>query len=778
MVPKPKYKLSNYSESGKKACAFYLSEEGCKNGANCKFLHEKPVSGAAPICTDASSVGSSSSSSVVSSESSDNNDNSFNNAVTSTTITQNTDKVSSEQEAPSEAKSKNKQKKEKKEKEHVQTNSTEDGRTPLKLKPSKKKCNFFNTKAGCQNGANCKFVHEVDTGLNDNNNTKQNKGTSNKASSKQNQEQQQFQKDLLLLQQQQQQLAKLQGQLLKQQQEGLKQQKKSKKRKKKDVAISSVFASQSSNHGNKTPEKTQTKPDKIENDKQVSIFALGPSDSPPQAKKTKYMTPETEQVHHSKFSAHSSQEQSQDMSEEESPSYKLKTKPLVGSYSAMAFPSSSSNVIQYNHLSEDSEDDEGIRYVKELKARLSAKPKIEGTNSSKKHQQTTPLQRESSFRSLSLPIAPFTVKSKSTTTPNKPDANATQDNKNIVLPSPIPTSAEGCQYLPAIEASRAHARYNISYNFDKLKESLGDERDWIQTKKKKKNSISENTPQVIAIDCEMVECKDPVTGIIDGKSLCRISVINAINPSEVLLDTLVKPIWPVTNYRTWVNGITEADLENVKFTLRHAQAFMMALCSHNTVIIGHAVCNDLIALKMEHYCNVDTSFLFKVKGDESEDQTWVPSLKDCALAVLEKEMPTTHDSINDARVSLECCNYFLSNDGHVEEVTRTRKNFGSDTYDSLLVHRIPRQSCEKKDILDLFLYNCFIKPKEVNDIEFGTSTGKTFVRFSTNKHASLAFESLKGNPAPDKTGKLQKKVYMRNGDYVQVRKMMKSKKEK
>ena len=47
-----------------------------------------------------------------------------------------------------------------------------------------------------------------------------------------------------------------------------------------------------------------------------------------------------------------------------------------------------------------------------------------------------------------------------------------------------------------------------------------------------------------------------------------------------------------------------------KSTLEHAQAFMMALCDEETVIIGHAVHNDLIALKMEHISNFDTSYLY------------------------------------------------------------------------------------------------------------------------------------------------------------------------
>ena len=40
-------------------------------------------------------------------------------------------------------------------------------------------------------------------------------------------------------------------------------------------------------------------------------------------------------------------------------------------------------------------------------------------------------------------------------------------------------------------------------------------------------------PSVLAMDCEMCETTDPVTGSVDGNTLVRISIINGHNPSEV-----------------------------------------------------------------------------------------------------------------------------------------------------------------------------------------------------------------------------------------------------
>merc|ERR1719330_1777460 len=79
---------------------------------------------------------------------------------------------------------------------------------------------------------------------------------------------------------------------------------------------------------------------------------------------------------------------------------------------------------------------------------------------------------------------------------------------------------------------------------------------------------------------------------------------------------------------------------------------MTSLCSAETVIIGHAVQNDLVSLQMDHRTVVDSALLFPVEGAESP--RIVCSLKDLATNVLGRDMPETHDSVNDARVTLAC----------------------------------------------------------------------------------------------------------------------------
>ena len=370
------------------------------------------------------------------------------------------------------------------------------------------------------------------------------------------------------------------------------------------------------------------------------------------------------------------------------------------------------------------------------------------------------------FRSLNLPITSFSIEGQATKTP--PATIAVK--AKVVQPLPLPEhTPAGRKWLDAVTKTREHVRYSGSFDFEKMKESdeeagRGYATDWITARQF--GSWCLENPQAIAIDCEMCETRDPVSGSIDSKALCRLSVINADNPEEVLLDTLVKPAWPVVDHRSRINGIKEEHLANVQFTLRHAQAFLMALCSNETVIIGHALHNDLGALKMEHHCIVDSSFLFPIKDTPNA----TPSLKDLALSVVKKEMPQTHDSVNDARIALLCLETYLAKKGNVSPIERSlSRNAIAAT--QLFVHRIPKM-CQPSHLNNMFLTHTSVQPTEVDEIEFKTDTGRTHVTFRSSRHATLAFDTLEGKEEADASGRMQKKVYLKNGGYVRVRMMV------
>jgi RNA exonuclease 1 len=404
-----------------------------------------------------------------------------------------------------------------------------------------------------------------------------------------------------------------------------------------------------------------------------------------------------------------------------------------------------------------------------------------------KKQHIQPALQSSDFRSFvsSLPVASFSIPdSKSTPAPvqhpehvanssprnglkNPPSASKKEEN-HAHAGRTLPTSSEVARkWNKAVTKTRQHERYDIAYDFVRYKENdaqNGINVEWL--KAKPYGPWCKSHPQAIAIDCEMCETQDPLSGAKNPKALCRISVVNAEKPQEVLLDTLVRPSWPVIDYRTRINGVTKEHLDSVEFTLRHAQAFMMALCSEETVIVGHAVHNDLAAINMEHEVVVDSSFLYRAK-----DSTHATvSLKDVVKAVMNTDMPETHDSVNDARKALECVLHWVKKEGKVDLIERSPKHSHYKS-NQLFVHRIPKQ-CKTEHLTNMFLKHTTIQPVDVDEILFSGNTGKTHVNFRSPAHANLAFDSIEGNAEEDLSGRLQKKVYLRNGDYVRVRKVV------
>ena len=66
-------------------------------------------------------------------------------------------------------------------------------------------------------------------------------------------------------------------------------------------------------------------------------------------------------------------------------------------------------------------------------------------------------------------------------------------------------------------------------------------------------SFKGETP-IVAIDCEMVEVNR------NGDGLARASIVNY--NGHVLYDKFIKPEGIITDYRTWVSGVTPASMKN------------------------------------------------------------------------------------------------------------------------------------------------------------------------------------------------------------------------
>ncbi|XP_072804173.1 RNA exonuclease 1 homolog isoform X1 [Vicugna pacos] len=108
-------------------------------------------------------------------------------------------------------------------------------------------------------------------------------------------------------------------------------------------------------------------------------------------------------------------------------------------------------------------------------------------------------------------------------------------------------------------------------------------------------------PGIYALDCEM-------SYTTYGLELTRVTVVDT--DLQVVYDTFVRPDNEIVDYNTRFSGVTEADLADTSISLRDVQAVLLSMFSADTILIGHSLESDLLALKVIHSTVVDTSVLF------------------------------------------------------------------------------------------------------------------------------------------------------------------------
>lgn len=158
-------------------------------------------------------------------------------------------------------------------------------------------------------------------------------------------------------------------------------------------------------------------------------------------------------------------------------------------------------------------------------------------------------------------------------------------------------------------------------------------------------SLVVESGKFIAIDCEMVGVgPTPDT----DSALARVSIVNY--HGHQLYDSFVQPKETVTDYRTFVSGITPQLLQSAR-TFEAVQADVAKLLD-GKILVGHAIKNDLDALLLGHPKRDirDTSrhpaFRQLARGK-------TPGLKKLAREVLGVDIQGgEHSSIEDARATM------------------------------------------------------------------------------------------------------------------------------
>lgn len=175
--------------------------------------------------------------------------------------------------------------------------------------------------------------------------------------------------------------------------------------------------------------------------------------------------------------------------------------------------------------------------------------------------------------------------------------------------------------------------------------------------RKKSSSLPKAIPEwkpehCVALDAEMVG----VGQYGQNSSIARVVLIDWWG--EVLFDEYIKQTQTVTDYRTFISGITPEVLAEATYTLRDARKKILRIL-YGKFLIGHALKNDLKALGISHpwWLIRDTArydtFMQRIGAKQD---LWPRKLKDLSAEILGKEIQIygqPHSPYEDALAALE-----------------------------------------------------------------------------------------------------------------------------
>ncbi|CAL9696447.1 unnamed protein product [Knipowitschia caucasica] len=161
---------------------------------------------------------------------------------------------------------------------------------------------------------------------------------------------------------------------------------------------------------------------------------------------------------------------------------------------------------------------------------------------------------------------------------------------------------------------------------------------------------------VFALDCEMCYTKQ-------GLELTRVTVIDS--QFQVIYDTFVKPASKVVDYNTRFSGVTEEDLRDVSITLRDVQAVLLSMFSAESILLGHSLESDLMALKLIHSSVVDTAIVFPHRLGLPYKRALRNLMADHLKRIIQDSVGG-HDSSEDASACMELMIWKIKEDAKVK----------------------------------------------------------------------------------------------------------------
>ena len=169
---------------------------------------------------------------------------------------------------------------------------------------------------------------------------------------------------------------------------------------------------------------------------------------------------------------------------------------------------------------------------------------------------------------------------------------------------------------------------------------------FISTTRNKKRGKRKASRDVVSLDCEMVYT-------VSGMSLAQVVVVDV--KGFVIYSTYVRPQEMIFSYNTEHSGVRKEDLEGagVKKLSEVQKDLQNGVISDSTIVIGHALHNDLKVLKILHNVILDTKILYGYTG--------IKRLSSLSSRFLNLEIQNSygHDCLQDARAALDLALRFV-----------------------------------------------------------------------------------------------------------------------
>ncbi|GLB33907.1 putative EXOIII [Lyophyllum shimeji] len=198
--------------------------------------------------------------------------------------------------------------------------------------------------------------------------------------------------------------------------------------------------------------------------------------------------------------------------------------------------------------------------------------------------------------------------------------------------------SEGCTHGPHVfyenNADDLHARHPFSY----LKPA----------------PASGTALDVAAIDCEMIY----TTG---GMRVARVSVVDGSGTQ--VFDELVRmdPGVEVIDYITRFSGITAERLEEAVLPLASIRKSLDAFIDRDTILVGHALDNDLKTLRIIHHKCVDTAVLFPHRAGAPYRRSLKDLVRESLGLLIQTDSVVGHSSVEDAAATLDLVRWHVLN---------------------------------------------------------------------------------------------------------------------